>query len=294
MISRLIRDALQERTCRRLNLRGDNCWRDGDTANAEKYFRAAIATGKGSSSLAMSNLGMLLFGTHRYDEGFSMLLRAAEINQHHPGILINLGNGYFRSGQIAKCIEKYTEALRLDPGNRFAIANLLRPLMETCNWNAIEALLDRIRGLMATSKDNQLNLYVSAFNSLFLPFTRKEQLNIATDTSKSYEGFVRPLFHEGRLRQQLKKRNERIRIAYLSSDFHNHPTAHLTLGIFGKHDRNRFEVYCYSIGYPDESTFRKRIAADCDKFVDVHSLGVREIAQRIYHDEIDILIDMKG
>src|SRR5882724_1970511 len=113
MIFRLIRNAVQDRSSRKLNIRGDDSWQRGDLANAEHYFRAAIAFGTRSSALAMSNLGSLLLSKHCYDEGFDMLVRAAEANQEHPGILVNLGNAYFRSGQLTKCIEIYTRALQI-------------------------------------------------------------------------------------------------------------------------------------------------------------------------------------
>ena len=34
----------------------------------------------------------------------------------------------------------------------------------------------------------------------------------------------------------------RLRLGYLSADFHHHPTMHLTRGLFAAHDRGRFEV----------------------------------------------------
>jgi len=35
---------------------------------------------------------------------------------------------------------------------------------------------------------------------------------------------------------------ERLRIAYVSSDFGNHPLSHLMASVFGSHDRSRLEV----------------------------------------------------
>ena len=35
---------------------------------------------------------------------------------------------------------------------------------------------------------------------------------------------------------------ERLRIAYVSSDFGNHPLSHLMASVFGGHDRSRLEV----------------------------------------------------
>src|SRR5206468_4781303 len=45
-------------------------------------------------------------------------------------------------------------------------------------------------------------------------------------------------------------RHDRIRVAYLSADFHEHATAHLIAGLFEMHDAARFELTAVSIG-PD-------------------------------------------
>jgi len=87
---------------------------------------------------------------------------------------------------------------------------------------------------------------------------------------------------------------DKIIVGYLSSDFHDHATAHLMLSLFGLHDRTAFEIHCYSYGEDDGSTYRKRIREDSDRFIDVSDLGCAAIAKRIYEGEVDILIDLKG
>jgi predicted O-linked N-acetylglucosamine transferase (SPINDLY family) len=85
-----------------------------------------------------------------------------------------------------------------------------------------------------------------------------------------------------------------LKIGYLSSDFHDHPTAHLTLGIYGLHDRSQFEIYAYSIGHADSGPYRQKIIQTVDHFKDVYALGDQGIAAEINNDGIDILVDMKG
>ena len=84
------------------------------------------------------------------------------------------------------------------------------------------------------------------------------------------------------------------RIGYLSSDFRNHATSHLTQGLFGLHDRDEFEVFCYSFGSDDGSVYRKRIERDCDHFRDLRNRPYWAIAETIARDGIDILMDLNG
>lgn len=46
----------------------------------------------------------------------------------------------------------------------------------------------------------------------------------------------------------LHRTHQRLRIGYLSSEFHEHPVMHLLIGILETHDRAHFEVHAYSTG----------------------------------------------
>ncbi|KAH9825337.1 UDP-N-acetylglucosaminyltransferase [Melampsora americana] len=88
----------------------------------------------------------------------------------------------------------------------------------------------------------------------------------------------------------------KIRVGYVSSDFNNHPLAHLMQSVFGLHDRNSFEVVCYGTTASDGSTYRKKIERDVGKsgFVDVSGWETERIVRRIVDDKIHILINLNG
>ncbi|MDO6386725.1 tetratricopeptide repeat protein [Uliginosibacterium sp. 31-12] len=284
MLLDVLFDAFRERRAIRLNNRGDQLWQQGRTAEAENCFRSAIRTDP-SCALAFSNLGMLLMARHRYEDGFKLIKRAAALNPTHSGILVNYGNGLMMAGQVQEAVRQYQKALELDPNNSRLAASLVRPLLDVCDWDGIDQLLARTRSRQDT--DTALDV-IQPFNALFLPLSRREQLNIARNCAKAYEREFTPL------KPRTARSSPRIKVGYLSADFHDHATAHLTLGLYHRHDRSRFEVYAYSLGHPDEGLYRKKIMGDCDHFLDVHSLDDAQIATRIQADGIDILLDMKG
>jgi protein O-GlcNAc transferase len=86
----------------------------------------------------------------------------------------------------------------------------------------------------------------------------------------------------------------RLRIGYLSNDFHQHATAMLIAHVLELHDREHFDVRLYSYGSADGSAMRRRLEAGSESFVDIAGFSNREAAQRIRDDGIDILIDLKG
>ena len=74
-------------------------------------------------------------------------------------------------------------------------------------------------------------------------------------------------------------RNDRIKVAYLSADFREHPTAYLMAELFERHDRSRFEVLGVSFGEDDGSAMRARLVRAFDQFIDVRRKSDREIAE---------------
>jgi predicted O-linked N-acetylglucosamine transferase (SPINDLY family) len=91
-----------------------------------------------------------------------------------------------------------------------------------------------------------------------------------------------------------KTERPRIRIGYLSCDFHQHATSLLLIEMFEAHDRARFELFAYSYGADDGHGMRPRIEATFEHFADITGLSNAEAARAIHADGIDILIDLKG
>jgi protein O-GlcNAc transferase len=87
---------------------------------------------------------------------------------------------------------------------------------------------------------------------------------------------------------------ERIRIAYFSSDFQEHPAAYLITEVLECHDRAAFEVFAYSYGPDDTGPMRQRIRAAVDHFIEIAWEPDDVVIRRIVDDRIDILIDLKG
>jgi predicted O-linked N-acetylglucosamine transferase (SPINDLY family) len=85
-----------------------------------------------------------------------------------------------------------------------------------------------------------------------------------------------------------------VHVAYLSPDFRDHPVGHLLAGLFARHDRARVRVTAYAIGPADTSSWRRRIAADADAFVDLAGLDDAAAARRIHADGAHILVDLAG
>ncbi|HMH18234.1 MAG TPA: hypothetical protein VK572_08810, partial [Burkholderiales bacterium] len=89
-------------------------------------------------------------------------------------------------------------------------------------------------------------------------------------------------------------RHDKIRVAYLSSDFHEHATAQLAAGLFELHDRSRFETIGVSFSPDDGSEMRKRVSGSFGRFSDVRAMSDAEVAHLLRELEVDIAVDLKG
>ena len=88
--------------------------------------------------------------------------------------------------------------------------------------------------------------------------------------------------------------HDKIRIAYLSTDFRAHAVAFLIVGIFEHHDKDRFETIAISFSRDDKSETRTRIETAFDRFIDVQEMSDSEVAALMREMEIDIAIDLNG
>lgn len=87
----------------------------------------------------------------------------------------------------------------------------------------------------------------------------------------------------------------RLRIGYLSSDFVNHPTLDLFLMALLKHNKLKFEIFCYSISQTDKSELRMRISSGVEHFRHFATgSSDHECAQRNTDDGIHILVNLNG
>jgi protein O-GlcNAc transferase len=291
VLTRFFRALTSDRPSRRLNDEGLALWARGDLPEAEEAFRAALRKKPGNAS-ATSNLGTLLMVLHRYDAGMALLQEAARIApDQSAGIWVNLANAWHLAGQGQQAIDCHRRALGIDPDHLEANVNILRALLEACDWDSVDRQTAFIRRQVAEQGAGGWR-FVTPFNSFFLPFDRHEQRAIAGHYAATLGGAGAAAPRARASGTWDGKR--RVRLGYLSSDFHDHATLHLTLGLYGRHDRRRFEVFAYSIGVPDAGPHRQRVMRDCDHFADVHGLGDAAIAARIAQDGIDILLDMKG
>jgi len=184
--------------------------------------------------------------------------------------------------ELAPAAAAFADVLRLDPQNGAALSQLTFLRQRMADWAALPDVWKKFHDGVVVGRS-----MLSPFVFLSQPSTRAEQRRCADAWTST---FVPATPHAAR---GLLSGN-RLRIGYLSTDFHTHATAFLAAGMFEAHDRERFEIVAFSSGPDDGSPMRRRLTRAFERFVDVRGSSALKLAEAIRKHGIDILVDLKG
>jgi protein O-GlcNAc transferase len=232
---------------------------------------------------ACNNMGTALLAEGRPRDALAAFEQALKHRPDFPQALYNLGNARRELGELTEAIAAYQHALRLRPDDADAFSQLAYHRAQACDWDTYESDQAKLVGMV------RQGIRVPPFYLLAAPASASDQLSCAQRWIEP----IRPTHRDAFDHKPVIAR-KRIRLGYLSGDFHQHATAQLTAELFERHDRDRFEVVAYSYGPDDHSPMRARMMSAFDRFVDVRTLPHREVAERIQADHVDILVDLKG
>lgn len=187
-------------------------------------------------------------------------------------------------GRARDAADAFALLLKHHPDYRRAIGKQLNTRLMSCDWTDFE---DSVAVVTQAIREGDAADMPFAF--LAYSTSPADQLACATAWigEKSPEART-PLWTGERYR------HDRIRLAYLSADFHYHPMAHLMGKLFETHDRDRFELTAISFGPDTADPMRKRLEGAFDHFIDVRNHSDQEAAELVRKLEIDIAVDRKG
>ena len=220
----------------------------------------------------------------RYDEAFAAYDKALALKPDLAEAWLGRGNVFSELKRYDEAFAAYDKAFSLKPELVGAEGSRLHAKMHLCDWSNFDAECDH---LIASVRDGKSS--APPFTFLAIPSSPDDQLQCAKLwVAEKYPPSQKPIWRGEHYR------HDRIRVAYVSADFHQHATSYLMAGMFECHDKSRFEITAISIGPDDSSEMRQRLKCSFDHFIDAKALSDAEIASRIRETEIDILIDLKG
>jgi protein O-GlcNAc transferase len=257
----------------------------GDYLKAIEAYRSALAI-QGDLHWAMTNLGSLLSAQGRDAEAIEMLQRAIKIEPKHSGAHNNLGAALRQAGRLDEAIAEFSEALRLRPEFAPAYNNLGRSLMDAGQTELALGYFRRTVELQPNVPSWHSNLIASmSYVSLESRENLKREMQIWNQRHAA------PLMPKDIHFENSRQPQRRLRIGYVSPDFMGHPIGRFMLPLLANHDRENYEVFCYSdVHWPDETT--KKLQGLADHWRDGRGKTDVEVAEVARRDQIDILVDL--
>jgi protein O-GlcNAc transferase len=233
-----------------------------------------------------TNLGIALRDCGQFDEAIAACLRALEIKPDLPDAHTNLGNALRDRGQLDEAIAAYRRALQIKPDFSDACNNLANALNDIGRIDEAIEFYRRALEIRPGNSEAHSNLIYSL---LFHP--RHDAGTIAEERKRWNRQFSDPVKQLIMAHTNDRELGRRLRIGYVSPDFREQVIGRNILPLFECHDRQNFEILCYSgVVRPDPLTdkFRER----ADQWRSTVGVGDAALAEMIRQDGVDILVDL--
>ncbi len=260
---------------------------ESDCESAISYLTQMLEV-EPNNQQALYYLGLAYQYDNAYVEATAAYSQLLKLNPVHEHALRNLAACYQATEQFLDSVQYYQRALELNPHDPILQRELYYAASIICEWDICDRLRDSIiaNASVVNKKDRWFQFW-----KLFLPFTSVQLYQQA----KAYADDMSAQLLAQRAELQQKESvqaGERIRIGYLSANFRSHPIGHLTRSLFEYHDKNKFEVFCFSLTKPEHSVYQQSIYAQVEHVIDLRELSAYAAAERIKQEGTDILIDL--
>lgn len=283
---------------------------------ALRYFERVVEL-KPDYSPAWYNLGIVLQALKQYDKALESYNKALSLNPDYTDVMLNRGGLLVEMKRHKDALLNFEELLKKEPMNEKALCNrgiiltdfklndlaiqtfqrlveicpdydyalglLCFAKMHACSWDNLEALYPLIIEGVRSGKRVCKSLAFTAISN-----EPRDHLLCAQIFARHFYPAQEPMW-----RGEIYN-HQKIKIAYVSPDFREHPVGHLTAGIFELHDKEKFEVIAISLGIDDQSPLRQRMLTAFDQFIDARAMTSRDIAAMLRSMEVDILVDLAG
>lgn len=236
------------------------------------YFEAQLNRGTSLEDLSQYEAALCCFDK-------AIAIQPANVNAHAAR-----GQCLFRLQRFTEAAQAFSTVVKMAPHHPFARGQLYDAWSRAADWTHLATL-----AVEMTEDVHMGRPTVMPFSYLAVRDNANDQLRCAqTYASHQYPDTAEPLW------QGEVYAHERIRVAYLSADFHDHATAHLLAEVFEAHDSAQFEISALSFGPDRGDPMRERLQRNFHPFVDVSQLSDAQVAQWLRSHEIDIAVDLKG
>jgi predicted O-linked N-acetylglucosamine transferase (SPINDLY family)/LPS sulfotransferase NodH len=204
-----------------------------------------------------------------------------------PILKLKAANLLVRFGEQALALQAARDAYDAMGRPLEHAATLLYIAQVTADWAQVELLTAQLREgysqgqLVAINESPRTHLLWCDDETLNLQVLRHwSRVNLANTNQSA----PKPAPLHGR----------RLRVGYLSSDFREHPTSRLILGVLRHHNRKAIELFMYCSGWDDGSALRKNVVEQFEHVHSIAGMSDEDAAELIRSHGVDVLVELNG
>jgi protein O-GlcNAc transferase len=234
---------------------------------------------------AHHNLGIAWRKKGEFETAIGYYRKALELKPDFAEAHCNLANALAHEGQVDPAFSHYQQALALKPNLAEAHNNLGNRFKDI---GQIDEAIACYRRALAIKPD-----YVEANSNILYALNYHPDVDVKRISEEHGRWNQRYAARLKRFAHSPSNRSPdgRLRIGYLSPFFFDQAESFFTVPLLANHDHAAFEIFCYSdVINPDQITARLRNYADVWR--EVCNQSDESVAQIIYDDHVDILIDL--
>jgi predicted O-linked N-acetylglucosamine transferase (SPINDLY family) len=249
-------------------------------------FQTALAAHPGDAR-SLNNCGFALSRLRRFQEAIACFDGALALQ---PGLFeaqTNRADALRMLGRYEEAAAACEAAFAINPEATRWYDVYFYSLQFACQWRDFDDHERRVREELRKEDSLTAPLIVMGIGS-----DPAEQLACARRFARFVSRRCQPLPES--LEPSTDGARIRIRVAYLSANFNEHPVAHAIVDLLERHDRAKFEIIAISFGPDDRSDIRARVVGAVDEFHEVRDRSDRDIAALIRDRHVDIAVDLMG
>jgi predicted O-linked N-acetylglucosamine transferase (SPINDLY family) len=232
---------------------------------------------------AHNNRANVLNRLDRFEDSVASAQRAIALKPDLAEAHLNLGTACVALKRHDEAVKSYGRALMLNPELEHLRGSYLHAKLYACDWSNLQENRTELEAALARGRPAS-----APFQLLACAPDPELQRKCTESFAARHVAAGKPLWRGETYR------HERIRLAYLSGDFGDHPVSLLTVRSFEQHDRSRFETTAISFGPDSSSPIRVRVKSAFDRFIDAQTKTADEVATLLRDLEIDVAVDLSG
>ncbi|NBS10052.1 MAG: tetratricopeptide repeat protein [Burkholderiaceae bacterium] len=233
---------------------------------------------------AWTNLGNALFDLGHHEKSIECHECSLAIDPNYAEAWFNKGNNYLELKKMSDAYDCFQRAFSIKRKIPYLFGQLYAAKMSLNKWDDLANFETDLIKSISLQKPTTL-----PFNILTLPELGLQRIAAEVVVANRY-----PSRYQNNLQSTSRSNASKIRLAYFSSDFNDHPVGILMDRLLQLHHKSDFELIGVYLKSHSNSPLVSRLKSSFDDVICIEDLGDLQAEKVLLSKNIDIAVDLNG